>query len=226
MENKQRLKIIENHIKNGVEFVSTDGVVISEAATLESGVTVYPGTVIEGASHVASGAILGPNAMIVESQIGVGVRINASQVFYSAIGNGTHIGPFAHIRPDCRIGNNVRLGAFVEVKNSDIGDDTSLAHHCYVGDSEVGQNVNFGCGAVVVNYDGLRKYRTVVEDDAFIGCNVNLIAPITVGKGAFIAAGTTVTGEVPGGALSIGRVPPTVKEEWADRFFHSETPQK
>lgn len=221
MDNKQRLKIIDTHIKNGVEFICTDGVVISEAAVLEAGVTVYPGTIIEGASHISSGAILGPNAMIVESQIGVGVRVNASQVFYSTVGNGTHIGPFAHIRPDCHIGNNVKLGAFVEVKNSELGDDTSLAHHCYVGDSEVGKNVNFGCGTIVVNYDGVRKYRTVVEDNAFIGCNSNLVAPVKIGKGAFVAAGTTVTGEIEADALAIGRVKPTVKEQWASKFFNN-----
>ncbi|MBQ3141144.1 MAG: UDP-N-acetylglucosamine diphosphorylase [Clostridia bacterium] len=220
MDNKQRIKIIENHAKNGVEFVCTDGVIISEAAVIESGVIIYPGTIIEGASRICSGAIIGPNTMIVESQIGVGTRVNASQVFYSTVGNGTHVGPFAHIRPDCSIGNNVKLGAFVEVKNSELGDDTSLAHHCYVGDSEVGKNVNFGCGTIVVNYDGIRKYRTVVGDDAFIGCNSNLVAPVTIGEGAFIAAGTTVTGEVERGSLAIGRVRPTIKEQWADRYFN------
>ena len=133
------------------------------------------------------------------------------------IGEGCKIGPFVHIREKTVMGNNVKAGAFVETKNSNIGDNTGMAHLTYVGDADIGERVNFGCGTIIVNYDGKAKFRSTVEDDAFIGCNTNLVSPVTVKKGAYIAAGSTITHEVPEGALAIARSRQTIKENWLDR---------
>jgi bifunctional UDP-N-acetylglucosamine pyrophosphorylase/glucosamine-1-phosphate N-acetyltransferase len=133
----------------------------------------------------------------------------------SIVGSYCSIGPFAYLRPNSIIGDNVKVGDFVEIKNSNIDDKTKISHLTYVGDSDVGENVNFGCGTVTVNYNGKEKNRTVIEDNAFIGCNTNLVAPVTVGKGAYTAACTTVTDDVPSDALVIGRVKQEVKENWA-----------
>jgi bifunctional UDP-N-acetylglucosamine pyrophosphorylase/glucosamine-1-phosphate N-acetyltransferase len=130
------------------------------------------------------------------------------------IGEGCEIGPFTHIRPDVTLGDNVKAGAFVELKNSTLGDGTKAGHLAYVGDSDVGKNVNFGCGTVTVNHDGARKHRSVIEDNAYIGCNTNLVAPVTVGEGAYTAAGSTVTQDVPPGALAIARARQVNKENW------------
>lgn len=218
MESREIRRIIEAHEKNKVVFYGTDGVVISPEAVLESGVIIYPGTIIEGPTVIGEGCILGPNALISDCRIGKGCRINASQCYHSSFGEGCHVGPFAHVRPDCTVGDNVKLGAFVEIKNSVIGDGTSLAHLCYVGDADVGKRVNFGCGVVVVNYDGKQKHRTTVEDDAFIGCNTNLIAPVAVRAGAYIAAASNVTDEVPADALAIGRSRLEIKPDRAHDY--------
>ena len=124
------------------------------------------------------------------------------------------MGPFAYIRPNCCVGQNVKVGDFVEIKNSSIGDGTKLAHLTYVGDADVGQNINFGCGTVVVNYDGKNKHRTVIEDNAFIGCNTNLVSPVKVGKNAYTAAGSTITEDVPADTLAIARARQVVKDNW------------
>ena len=135
----------------------------------------------------------------------------------SSVDNDTTVGPYAYIRPDCHIGKNVKIGDFVEVKNSTIGDGTKISHLTYVGDSDVGKNINFGCGTVTVNYDRVHKSRTVIDDNAFIGCNTNLIAPVHVGEGAYIAAGSTVTDDVPPAALAIARARQQNKRDWANR---------
>ena len=150
--------------------------------------------------------------------MGEGTTINASQVNESTIGSHTTVGPFTYVRPGCTIGDHCRVGDFVEVKNSVIGDGTKISHLTYVGDSDVGQRVNFGCGTVTTNYDGHKKFRCTIGDDVFLGCNTNLIAPVTVGDRAYTAAGSTVTDDVPDGALAIARARQTNKPGWADRL--------
>jgi len=130
------------------------------------------------------------------------------------IGEGCELGPFTHVRPDVTMGGNVRLGAFVEAKNSVFGENAQASHLTYIGDSDVGKRASFGCGSITVNYNGAKKFRTVIEDDAFIGCNTNLIAPVTVGKGAFTAAGSTITSDVPEKNLAIARKRQINKENW------------
>ena len=128
------------------------------------------------------------------------------------------IGPFAYIRPHCHVGKGVKVGDFVELKNSRIGAGTKISHLTYVGDSDVCSGVNFGCGTVTVNYDGTTKFRTTIGDGAFLGCNTNLVAPVTIGAGAYTAAGATVTRDVPEDAMLIARAEQTVKPGLARRF--------
>lgn len=132
----------------------------------------------------------------------------------SSVGSDTTVGPYAYVRPNSRIGSHVKVGDFVEVKNSTVDDGTKISHLTYVGDSDVGKNVNFGCGTVTVNYDGKNKFRTTIGNNAFIGCNTNLVAPVTVGDNSFIAAGSTITDEVPEDGFAIARQRQTVKNGW------------
>ena len=153
--------------------------------------------------------------MIQDCVIGDGVTVNASQLNESTVADRTKVGPFAYVRPHCHVGADVKVGDFVELKNSTIGDGTKISHLTYVGDSDVGGHVNFGCGTVTVNYDGTAKYRTTIGDHAFIGCNTNLVAPVKIGDRAYTAAGSTVTEDVPADSLCIARSPQTIKVQWA-----------
>ena len=180
--------------------------------------TLLPGTILRGHTAIGSGCEIGPNAMVRDCIVGKDTTINASQVNESTIGSYTTVGPFTYVRPNCRIGDHCRVGDFVEVKNSVIGDGTKISHLTYVGDSDVGQRVNFGCGTVTTNYDGHKKHRCTIGDDVFLGCNTNLIAPVTVADRAYTAAGSTVTDDVPEGALAIARQRQTNIRGWADRL--------
>ena len=155
--------------------------------------------------HKCKDCEIGPNSHIVSSQIGDNTKVHSSVVLNSVVGSHTAIGPFAHLRPDSDLGDHVKIGNFVEVKKSKIGNNSKVSHLSYIGDAEVGLNVNVGCGSITVNYDGKNKYKTVIKDDVFVGCNSNLVAPVTIGEGSFIAAGSTVTKDVPSEALAIAR---------------------
>jgi bifunctional UDP-N-acetylglucosamine pyrophosphorylase/glucosamine-1-phosphate N-acetyltransferase len=200
-----RFDVIERHLENGVEFLCTDGVSIGRHVTIGAGARILKGVLLRGRTVIGGGCVIGPDCVIDNCEIGINCKLNSVQAFDSYIGDGVKIGPFVHIRPGCRIEAGVKIGDFVEIKNSNLGEKTAVAHLTYVGDSDVGANVNFGCGVVTVNYDGAAKHRTVIGDDAFIGCNTNLIAPVKVGGAAYTAAGTTVTKNVPDGALAIDR---------------------
>ena len=180
--------------------------------------TTGPGTILRGHTAVDRDSEIGPNSMLWDCRIGQRTTVNASQLNDSTVGSDTTVGPFTYVRPGCTIGDHCRVGDFVEVKNSVIGDGTKISHLTYVGDSDVGQRVNFGCGTVTTNYDGHKKFRCTIGDDVFLGCNTNLIAPVTVGDRAYTAAGSTVTDDVPDGALAIARTRQTNKPGWADRL--------
>lgn len=207
--------ILKVHVTSGVAVIDPGNTYIDPRVSIAPGAVILPGTIIRGRSVIAADCEIGPNAMITDSEIGEGSVVNHSQVNGSVVGKNVRIGPFAYIRPGCHVADGAKIGDFVELKNSNIGEKTSVAHLTYIGDSDVGAGVNFGCGTVTTNYDGDRKYRCTIGDRSFIGCNVNLIAPVTVGEGAYIAAGTTVTKEVPADSLAIGRTEQTVKEGWA-----------
>ena len=198
-----RAAVIDRAIENGAIIMCSDGIVISPDAKIESGAVILPGSIIKGKSVIKSGAVIGPNSLIDNSEIGENAVINASQILDSTVGSKTKIGPFTQLRPNSHIGENVKIGDFVEIKNSTVGDNTSVAHLTYIGDSDVGRKVNFGCGTVTVNYDGKEKNRTEIGDYAFIGCNSNLVAPVKIGTNAYTAAGSTVTNDVPDDSLYI-----------------------
>ena len=205
------------HQRTQVNILDPDHTYIDPRVTIAPGTTILPGTILRGNTVIGENCTIGPNAMIRDCIIGSGTEVNASQVTESFLGNRVHVGPYAHIRPKCQVGDGCKIGAFVEIKNAVFGENTKLSHLTYVGDSDVGSRVNFGCGTITSNYDGFKKSRTVIEDDAFIGCNTNLVPPVKVGRGAYIAAGTTVTKDVEEDALAIGRIRQEVKSGWAKR---------
>ncbi|MFC0472881.1 bifunctional UDP-N-acetylglucosamine diphosphorylase/glucosamine-1-phosphate N-acetyltransferase GlmU [Halalkalibacter kiskunsagensis] len=209
---KQRIN--EHWMRQGVTIIDPNNTYISTESTIGQDTVLYPGTMIQGASHIDSGCTVGPNTEINNSIIGQDTVIRQSVVYNSKVGKNVSIGPFAHIRPDSSISDDVRIGNFVEIKKSNMGKGSKASHLSYIGDADVGSDVNFSCGAVTVNYDGKNKFKTIIEDGAFIGCNANLIAPVTVGKDALVAAGSTITDDVPGKALSIARARQTNKADY------------
>lgn len=210
-----RVRVLDKLMDAGVDIPVTDGVIVSPDAVIGTDTRILPGTIIRGKTRIGEGCEIGPNSEIVSCRIGNGVRVHSSLLEDSAVEDGVRIGPFAHLRPNTTLKAGVKVGNFVEVKNSVVGEKTSIAHLTYIGDSDVGAGVNFGCGVVTANYDGAKKHRTVVGDGAFICCNTNLIAPVTLGEGCITGAGTTVTDDVPPYALAIGRPRQENKENWA-----------
>ncbi|WP_017729508.1 bifunctional UDP-N-acetylglucosamine diphosphorylase/glucosamine-1-phosphate N-acetyltransferase GlmU [Halalkalibacterium ligniniphilum] len=207
-------RINNKWMREGVTIIDPEQTYISSDATIGQDTTLYPGTMILGETVIGEDCQIGPNTEILDSKIGNGTVIRQSVVHDSEIGKDVKIGPFAHIRPASQIEDEVRIGNFVEVKKASIGKGSKASHLSYIGDAEIGKDVNFSCGSITVNYDGKNKYKTKVEDGAFIGCNSNLIAPVTIGKGALIAAGSTITEDVPSDALSIARARQTTKEQY------------
>lgn len=206
------------HINNGVYLLDPATTYIESGVIIESGTTILPGCIIKGNTSIGSNCTIGPNSLIDSCDIHNNVTINCSQVLQSSIGASTSVGPFAYIRPDTKLGKNVKIGDFVELKKATIDDGSKVSHLTYVGDASVGKNVNIGCGTVFVNYDGYNKFKAVVEDDCFIGCNTNLISPVTLKKGSMTAAGTTVTNTVECDDLAISRVRQENKPLWAKKF--------
>lgn len=212
---------IERHLAAGVHFVSRDGVVIGPDVVIGAGATILPNTQMYGETSVGAGAVIGPNTLLVGCEIGENSVINSSQCRQSRVGANVAIGPFSQLRAGSDIADGAKIGDFVEIKNSAIGRGTSVAHLTYIGDADVGSFCNFGCGVVVVNYDGEKKQRAAVGDYAFVGCNTNLVAPANIGEGAYTAAGTTVTEDVPAGALAVGRAKQRNIEGWAAKKLKS-----
>lgn len=205
---------VEELKKSGVIFIDEKSVYIEDNVKIGNGTTIEPNVYLRGETVIGENCVIGFCSDISDSIIKDNVTIKHSVITKSTIGKGTTVGPFAYVRPDCTVGENVKLGDFVEIKNSNIGDGTKLSHLTYVGDADVGKNINFGCGTVVVNYDGKKKHRTIIEDNAFIGCNTNLVSPVKVGKHAYTAAGSTITDDVPEDSLAIARARQVVKENW------------
>lgn len=206
---------IQNYwMKQGVTIVDPSSTYISSDAIIGQDTTILPGTVINGKTVIGEDCVIGPNTEITNCHVGNETVIKHSVVTDSEIKNRTSIGPFAHIRPSSQIGDDVKIGNFVEVKKSIMGNDSKASHLSYIGDAEIGENVNIGCGSITVNFDGENKHLTRIEDGAFIGCNSNLIAPVTVGKGAFVAAGSTITDNVPSKSLAIARARQVNKDNY------------
>ncbi|MFU8787299.1 MAG: DapH/DapD/GlmU-related protein, partial [Candidatus Izemoplasmataceae bacterium] len=209
----------QNLMLSGVSMISPNTITIGHNVIIEPGVTIYPNTTITGSSVIRTGSIIGPNTEIHNSGIDEYAEIKHSLVYDSIVGAHTTVGPFAHLRNHAEIGAYNRIGNFVEVKKSTTGDHTKAAHLSYIGDATVGSNVNFGCGSITVNYDGVKKHQTVIGDDVFIGCNVNMIAPLKIADNVFIAAGSTVTKDIPKGALAIARNQQINKEDYSKNLI-------
>ena len=212
---EERLAVLEELIAAGVQVMSED-IYVERGVQVAPGATLLPGTILRGATVIEAGCVVGPNSLLENTTLGEGSTFNASQAYDSQLGPHSKIGPFTHIRAGTVTGYGVHLGAYVETKNSTMDDGTTVSHLTYIGDSDVGKGCNFGCGTVTSNYDGQGKYRCTIGDYAFIGCNTNLIAPVKVGDGAYTAAGSTITGDVPAGALGIARERQSNKEGWAE----------
>lgn len=216
-ESLMRNLINEGFMLEGVTMIDPTTTYIAADAQFGQDVVIYPNVIIQSGVKIGNGVMIGSNSNLSQATIGDQCNIMSSVIMDSEIKSGTRVGPFAYIRPNCSIGPNAKIGDFVEVKNSTIGEKTSVAHLTYIGDSDVGSYINFGCGCVTVNYDGKNKFRCKIGDHSFVGCNTNLVAPVTVGKGSYIAAGSTITDEVPEDALAIARARQVNKTGWKDK---------
>lgn len=217
-EAAMRERIVREHMLGGVTVIDPSSTYIGADVTIGSDTVLYPGTVITGQTTIGEDCKIGPNSEIENAVIGNGTAVSQSVVRDSTVGDHVSVGPFAHLRPGASLAEGVKVGNFVEVKNAEIGQDSKVSHLSYVGDAKVGSRVNIGCGAITVNYDGFNKSLTEIEDDAFVGSNVNLIAPVHVGKGAYVVAGSTITKQVPAGDLAIGRARQENKPGYADKI--------
>ncbi len=208
---------VESLMLSGVTIIDPDKVQITTNVKVGRDTVIYPGTVLEGNTVIGENCIIGSDTSLNNCKIGDNTTVLKTVGIDSEVGSNTNVGPFAYLRPGTKVGSDVKIGDFVEIKNSTIDDGTKVAHLTYIGDADVGKRVNFGCGTVVVNYDGENKHRSVIEDDCFIGCNTNLVSPVIVRHGAYTAAGSTITDEVPAESLAIARSKQVVKEQWTAR---------
>ena len=212
-----RKRVLEKHLDNGVEIICSEGIVISPDTVIGAGAKILPNTIISGRCVIGAGAVIGPNTQLRDTSVGERTSLNNVMATNAVIGADCNIGPFVQLRPDSVIKDFVHIGDFVEIKNSTVCEGTSVSHFNYVGDSDVGKNVNFGCGSLTANYDGNVKSRCEIGDDSFIGCNTNLVAPVKLGRASYTAAGSTITRDIPDGALGIARNRQENKEGYAEK---------
>jgi bifunctional UDP-N-acetylglucosamine pyrophosphorylase/glucosamine-1-phosphate N-acetyltransferase len=213
-----RRKIIEKWMSKGVTFVNPDTTVVHATVSIGKDSVIYPNTYLEGKTKIGRDCTIYPGVRLYDTTLGKGVIVKDNTLIEkSKIGDGSVIGPLAHLRPDSVIGCDVKIGNFVEIKKSKIGTGTKASHLSYLGDAEIGNNVNIGAGTITCNYDGENKFKTVIESGVFIGSDSQLIAPVTIGKGAYVAAGATITKDVPSGALAISRIKQKNLERWAEK---------
>lgn len=216
-EKVMRSRINEKHMLNGITIIDPDNTYIENTVEIGRDTIIYPGVILEGDTIIGERCVIGHNTKVFNSRIRDNVKIETSTILNSTIDEGSTIGPYAYLRPDSHIGKHVKIGDFVEVKNSTIGDYTKASHLSYIGDAKVGKNVNIGCGVVFVNYNGKIKQKTIIEDNGFIGSNSSLVAPVVVKEGGYVAAGSTITDNVPANALSIARGRQVNKEGWVTK---------
>ncbi|AKL93622.1 UDP-N-acetylglucosamine pyrophosphorylase GluM [Clostridium aceticum] len=217
VETIMRRRIAEKHMEEGVTIIHPSHTYIEKKVQIGRDTIIYPGAVLSGTTMIGEDCVIGGNTRIEDAKIGDAVTIHDSTIIKSTVGEHTTIGPYAYLRPGSNIGKHVKIGDFVEVKNSTIGDYSKASHLAYIGDAEVGAHVNIGCGVVFVNYDGKNKHKAVVHDHAFIGSNSNLIAPVVVEEHGYVASGSTITKSVEKGALAIARSHQQNKAGWVQR---------
>jgi len=218
VSNILRKRIITQWLDKGVTFIDPNTSVVHSKVSIGRDTIIYPNTYLEGSTSIGKNCTIYPGTRICDSSLGDAVIVKDSTLIEkSTIGNGTSVGPFAHVRPDSSIGRNVKIGNFVEIKKSRLDDGAKASHLSYLGDAELGRDVNIGAGTITCNYDGKNKFKTKIKDGVFIGSDSQLVAPVTVGKGAYVAAGTTITNNVPPGALAISRTQQLNLEGWTPK---------
>lgn len=213
-KNKETIKKL---MEAGVLFINPDSCYVEETVRIGKGTVIEQNVMLEGNTVIGEDCVIGMGSKLVDTEVGAGSEFLSVVAVSAKVGKNVLAGPFSYIRPDTEIADDVKVGDFVEVKNAVIGKGTKIAHLTYVGDSDVGKNVNFGCGTVTVNYDGRKKFRCKIGDDCFIGCNTNLVAPVELKAGAYTAAGSTITEEVPEKTLAIARARQVNKRSWKDK---------
>lgn len=217
-ESVMRVRILNKLMDEGVTIMDPASTFIEGSVKIGRDTVIYPFTWLEGSTEIGEDCEIGPNVRLTNVEVGNGTHLQFVYGHDCKVCDGVTAGPYVHLRPDTVIGNKVKIGNFVEVKNSNVGTGTKLPHLTYIGDSDIGSGVNMGCGCITVNYDGKKKHRTVIEDNAFVGCNTNLVAPVTVKAGCYIGAGSTITKEVPENSLGIARAKQKNIEGWAEKY--------
>ncbi len=212
-----RRRKLETLMENGVTIMDPNSTFIDTQVEIGSDTVIYPFTWIEGQSVIGANSAIGPNSRLANTRVGDHSTLHFSYAHDCTVGNRVTVGPYVHLRPHTELKDGVKIGNFVEVKNTVVGEGSKIPHLSYIGDTDMGAGVNIGSGTITVNYDGKHKHRTTIEDDAFIGCNTNLVAPVTVGKGSYVAAGSTITKNVPPGSLGVARARQNNIEGWAEK---------
>jgi bifunctional UDP-N-acetylglucosamine pyrophosphorylase / glucosamine-1-phosphate N-acetyltransferase len=210
-------RINTRHMKAGVTILEPASTWIDAEVTIDADVTLLPGTRLIGRTHVGTGSVIGPRTTLVDTQVGHCAQVMESTCLSAGIGTGATVGPYAYLRPGAKLGEDAKVGAYVEVKNSVIGRGSKVPHLSYVGDAQIGEGSNIGAATVFVNYDGVEKHQTIVGDFVRIGSDTMLIAPVTIGDGAYTAAGSVITEDVPPGAIGVGRSKQRNVLEWVLR---------
>ena len=217
-----RQKKNEELMASGVTLVDPAATYIDPDVEIGADTVIHPGVIIEGRSRVGVACEIHAHVKITDSEIGDNVTIKSFSLMRGArIETGAEVGPFAHLRPETIVGERAKIGNFVELKKTTFGSHSKANHLSYLGNATIGANVNVGAGTITCNYDGEHKYDTVIEDGAFIGSDSQLIAPVRIGKGAYVAAGSSITHDVPAGALGIARGRQSVVEGWVERRKHA-----
>lgn len=211
---KRKLKEL---MEAGVTIMDPDTTFVDAEVVVGSDTILYPFTWLEGSTIIGSNCEIGPNSRLQNTKVGDNALLHFSYAHDCQVGNNTNIGPYVHLRPNTVLTDGVKVGNFVEVKNSVVGKGSKIPHLSYIGDTDMGERVNIGSGTITVNYDGKLKHRTVIEDDSFIGCNTNLVAPVKVGSGAYVAAGSTITKDVPSDALGVARARQNNIDGWVKK---------
>ena len=212
-----RRRKVEELMADGVTIMDPHTTFIDAEVHVGMDTVIYPFTFLEGVTVIGEDCCIGPHVRFQNTVVGDGVKAHYVYAHDADVESGTDLGQFNHIRPDSHLGAGVKLGNFVEVKNSDIGAGSKLPHLSYIGDCDMGEHVNMGCGTITVNYDGRNKFRTVIGDNAFVGCNSNLVAPVALGEDSYVAAGSTITRDVPAGTLAVARARQKEIEGWRDK---------
>ena len=218
VEQEIQRRVVEKLMKEGVTFRNPSTVVIDSTVTIGADSVVYPFVTLEGTTKLGEGCIIEPGVHLINVTVGDDVHLKTGTVAEeTTIGDEATIGPYAHLRPGTQLGHKVKVGNFVETKKAIVGEGSKLPHLSYIGDAEIGTGVNIGAGTITCNYDGVNKHKTVIEDGVFIGSDSQLVAPVRIGKGAYVGAGSTITKDVPADALSLTRAPQKIVEGWAAR---------